>query len=105
MSENNAGSITEKCKYASCRDELVETVARRMSFRCSICGKTVPPKRVKTDTGWDLHIHVCTLRWGSGNIYTLHNVCKECFDKEREERENVIYRAYASGYADILSGT
>lgn len=105
MPENNVDSIIEKCKYASYRDELVETVIRGMSFRCSICGKTVLPKMTKIDTGWDLHIHSCTLRWGPGNIYTLHNVCKECFDKEREEMENVIYRAYASGYADILSGT
>lgn len=88
-----------------CQDEFVEVLVRWMSYRCSICGKTILPKRTKTDTGWDLSIDAYSPCWGPGGKYKLDHVCKECSDKEREERENAIYRAYAASYADMLSGT
>lgn len=103
--ENHVNSITKKCEYASYQDGFVEVLVRWMSYQCSICGKTVLPKITKTDTSWDLSIYSCNPCWGPGGRYKLYNVCEECFNKEREEMENAIYRAYASGYADILSGT
>lgn len=105
VSENYVNSITKKCEYAPCQDKFVEALVRWMSYQCSICGKTVIPKRTKIDTGWDLSIDAYSPCRGAGGKYKLDHVCKECSDKEREARENAIYRAYAASHADILSGT